>query len=850
MIPIELKLRNFMSYRSEELNFRGIRLACLAGDNGHGKSALLDAITWALWGRARTNSDDSLIHLGESEMEVSLEFEMDKNIYRVVRRRESKGRRGNSFLGVYQHQGEGFYKLAEGVRDGEHLLHNLMKMDYDTFINSAFILQGRANEFTEKAPADRKKILGDILGLGVYEEYELLAKEQAAALQERISLIEGRLLSAEEEIAQEERWKQAAEDAAATYGDLADRLREAEETLGTLQDRYRVLQEKQSRLKEKEHDLAQRQQDLDEARRDIRLLETRIQTAAETLERKAEIESGYRRLKEARAQEKSFNEIFQQRAKLERQRQQHEQEITRARTELESNRASLLERIAEAEKRLAGKARLEEDKRKAEEGLVSLETLEQEIEEKQARLREIDQEKGELDAETSHIKQEKRLLKEKKALLEQSDSPSCPLCHQPLTPDHQVSLLQEFEQSDKELSAAYRRNRQRVKDLDKERKRLETALRDLSTRLKRERQSYQTKLTGAESRLEDLEKVAEDLKIRRRQLSELEKRLAEEDYARISHRKLKDLEGALSALEYDEEAHARVRREVTELERFEDEYRQLQQAAVQEEQDKESLKTRKAQAARWEEEIVRLQEEVEALRKAVGDLPQVSEDLRRQQAEVNRLTTDTSRARDELTRARQQLDAIAQRKKEASHLKKEKTELAEERDLYKELQQAFGKRGVQALVIESAIPEIEAEANALLSRMTDGRMSLQMQTQRETKRGTTQETLNIILSDELGPRDYELFSGGEAFRADFALRVALSKLLARRAGAQLQTLIIDEGFGSQDAAGRQRLVEAINSIKDDFAMVLVITHVEELRDMFPVRINVVKDATGSHVEIM
>ena len=83
------------------------------------------------------------------------------------------------------------------------------------------------------------------------------------------------------------------------------------------------------------------------------------------------------------------------------------------------------------------------------------------------------------------------------------------------------------------------------------------------------------------------------------------------------------------------------------------------------------------------------------------------------------------------------------------------------------------------------------------------------------------------------PRDYEMFSGGEAFRVNFAIRLALSRILAQRAGARLQTLVIDEGFGNQDAQGRQRLIEVINLVKGDFAKVLVITHLEDLKDAFP-----------------
>ncbi len=153
------------------------------------------------------------------------------------------------------------------------------------------------------------------------------------------------------------------------------------------------------------------------------------------------------------------------------------------------------------------------------------------------------------------------------------------------------------------------------------------------------------------------------------------------------------------------------------------------------------------------------------------------------------------------------------------------------------------------LIDQKALPEIEEEANGLLSRLTDNRMHLKIDSHRETKKGGIIETLDINITDDWGTRNYEMFSGGEAFRIDFALRVALSRLLARRAGAPLPTLVIDEGFGTQDTAGRERLVQAISSIRDDFQRILVITHIEELKDEFDTRINVSKTAEGSMISV-
>ena len=139
------------------------------------------------------------------------------------------------------------------------------------------------------------------------------------------------------------------------------------------------------------------------------------------------------------------------------------------------------------------------------------------------------------------------------------------------------------------------------------------------------------------------------------------------------------------------------------------------------------------------------------------------------------------------------------------------------------------------MLIEATIPEIEKEANAILSRLTDNRIQISIESLRDLKSGGTRETLDIRISDELGERSYHLFSGGEAFRADFALRIALSKVLARRSGTRLRTLIIDEGFGTQDARGLEYLKEAIQEISADFDKLLVVTHLPELRKPSPCR---------------
>jgi len=299
-------------------------------------------------------------------------------------------------------------------------------------------------------------------------------------------------------------------------------------------------------------------------------------------------------------------------------------------------------------------------------------------------------------------------------------------------------------------------------------------------------------------------------------------------------------------LAYDEKRHAAVRARAAELAGFDRERQLLEQARLSAEhldaqivELEDNLKRLEEECAGDEQRLVQLREQTQGL---AADRQRLAE-LSSQAGEARRLRDET---RDTCLFAQSKLDncAFLERKQRDSLARQDA--LRREQSIYGDLAYAFGRRGVQAMIIETAIPEIEEEANRILSRMTDGRMHVKFETQRDVRSGAgTIETLDIKISDELGTRSYELFSGGEGFRVNFAIRIALSRLLAHRAGTRLQTLVVDEGFGSQDQEGRDRVVEAIQAIESEFEKILVITHLEDLRERFPVRIEVTKTPHGS-----
>ncbi|MBN2470170.1 MAG: SMC family ATPase, partial [Anaerolineae bacterium] len=239
MLPVRLTLHNFLPYRAPDpIIFEGLHLACLSGPNGAGKSSLLDAITWALWGRARGKTDQDLIALGADEMSVELDFEQQGAIYRVSRQRSRKRRQGSLSLFIWdEHTTGGFKEIsASTIRATQDRITQLLRLDYDTFVHSAFLQQGRADAFTTKTPAERKKILGDILGLDAWRQYEERARLRLRDIETALNNIDGRLSQIEDDLARQPALERDLGAAEEDYTAAENALHEAEAHYDAIRD--------------------------------------------------------------------------------------------------------------------------------------------------------------------------------------------------------------------------------------------------------------------------------------------------------------------------------------------------------------------------------------------------------------------------------------------------------------------------------------------------------------------------------------------------------------------------------------------------------------------------------------
>ena len=192
MIPHKLHIKNFLSYGPETqiIDFANYHLICLSGKNGHGKSALLDAITWAIWGQARKSfgnakPDAGLLHLGQKHMMVILEFEVNGANYRV--RREFLNTASKPFatldFGIQDSDGKLTALTDKTIKDTQEKIERTIGITYESFTNSTFLRQGQSNEFSKKLPKERKEILAQILQLNQFEQQKKIALLHTRKLQ-------------------------------------------------------------------------------------------------------------------------------------------------------------------------------------------------------------------------------------------------------------------------------------------------------------------------------------------------------------------------------------------------------------------------------------------------------------------------------------------------------------------------------------------------------------------------------------------------------------------------------------------------------------------------------------------
>jgi exonuclease SbcC len=1011
MIPLLLTLKNFLSYREATLDFRGLHTACICGANGAGKSSLLEAIAWAIWGESRVSAEEDVIHAGAQDVRVDFIFQSHQQIYRTIRSRQ---RGGSTSLEFQIDTGNGFRSLTQrGVKATQQLIVRYLKLDYDTFINSAYLRQGRADEFMLKRPSERKQILADLLKLDRYEELAEQAKDlskqfkgQAEQLEISCQAIQTQLQQREAILAEKAQWE-------TQLGQLQQAQEADRQKLQQLQALFAQRQTWQQQLTWQQQQGQTLAQEGDLLQQEIAINRQQQQQLASLIDRQAEIVAGYNQFLHLQATEENLAAKFQAYQESTAKRQQWQQQLEReinevkiqirqAQTQLEGlqqqekensdtlNRkgevASALEELQRSRQRLAQldelqlavspllqrrltlQTQLDRAQAKLTARLEELRSSARELQQEGARQPQLQQTVLAVEAQIEELEkkrvyqqrvQEKGLerrnfqerlqehqrtyekqigeLAQKLEMLKIPDA-SCPLCDRPLDPHHFARVVQKTQAEQEEAQHQFWMVREQLAVCERELQVLRSEYKQLSQelnnyeKLREQRGQLTAQLQATSDVQQRLAKIAWEE-------AQLENSIRVGEYAIELQAELQALDAQLQQLNYDEQTHALARGEV---ERWR--WAEIRQAQIKDAQRRQSaleaqkpeiiakisnleaaiadlqadsalaqeiaaldrylaelsydgathnaVLTSLRQAQSWQLHYQELQQAQEQYPKSIERDRALTQSLQERLAnqqimaaqmqaiveqleqmpdpsgEIQILERQTQRQRQQLDEHLATLGRLQQQLLQLENLQiqidREQQQLQEYRRqhrVYQELAQAFGKNGIQALTIENILPQLEAETNQILSRLTGNQLHVNFVTQKAGKSTKSRssnaiknakliDTLDILIGDARGTRSYETYSGGEAFRINFAIRLALAQLLSQRSGTALQMLIVDEGFGTQDREGCDRLIAAINAIAPDFACILAVTHMPQFKEAFQTRIEVHKTANGSELSLL
>lgn len=855
MIPRQLKISGFLSYKEPvEIDFTRIHVACISGSNGAGKSALLDAMTWALFGQARKN-DETIINNSRNidAAEVTFEFEYESNIYRIIRCLR-RGKTSTVDLLIWNQETGNWHPMTEkSVRQTNKRIEELLHLDFETFINASFFLQGKADQFTSQSAGDRKKILSNILELDIWEKYQTAAAEKRRNQTVRLSFLENRLDEIEKELSEEPRRREV-------LNSLDEELKKSEEQLVIKQQAWQNAKSAETLLESHQaayqsllqnYEKSVRQIDAQKSRLSKRTLESL--SIQELLKEEPEIESGYRQLQKIREELSEWNKKALENYRIDGERKEITGKIGQLRAGLESEQATLRQEILRLEKNFELIPELSQKQKELQTQLESIEAFLSEKESVNESLRNITEIIVEKRAENQQLDAQMRDLKKRITELQAAQvGTPCPFCGRELDEEHTLTYLQSMQLDGKKLGDRYRINSEELKKLNEEKDALNRKLSEIQNAEKKhlELSRLLAPISAEIKKIQENEPYRQKLSDR---LNEIQKLLETESFCAEERQRLSVLNEQAKALGYDPAAHEQCREKESELALNENRWQEVQQAKAALQPIQREIIDLTNQIAADEKELKQIEGSVEQQKAALDEFSANLPDLQKAKKEFDTVQAETNRIRLEKGAAEQLVSVLESLKKQKQEVIREREEANLQISQLKYLEKAFSKNGIPAILIDQALPEIEEHANLILGKLTDERMSVRFSTQKEYKdknREDKIETLAIFISDETGSREYELFSGGEAFRINFAIRLALSHILTKRAGARLQMLVIDEGFGSQDEEGRQRLIEAIIAVQDDYKKILVITHLDELKDAFPSRIEVEKTPDGSRVNVI
>ncbi|HUV61341.1 MAG TPA: SMC family ATPase [Thermoplasmata archaeon] len=781
-----LELKNYRKFRDLKLQFPDGVVGIL-GLNGSGKTTIIEAIAWALFGNeeevVRTSRESIRFSGAKSSDSVKavLEFELDDAEYRVER--EMGGR--SLAMKATLHQGTNV--IADGDKAVKATIQKLIGMDYKSFFTSVFARQKELDELQELQPAKRKEIVLRMLRIDGLDSAIRSIRSDLNSASDKIRGAESVLTDADGN----DREKSVTDRSA----NLTESYENAEKSLKGAQEAVNALTKETADIRDKKESLRKDFEALGVATAELNASRKALadqKASEESLSRRIrELEGAFGNMAELKRAEEDWRRASAERdsMELEKERFDRREHLLKDKAAIDTELESLKKSVSEAES-----SRQEEK------------ALEEGIDDARKTRSESDLRKGDLveavtkararigERTDARAKDRAKLAEIERA----GEDGICPTCERHLHDTYPLlvrklrSSIESAEEVVGEQERLVEEGQGEMHALENKMQALERKTRHLEDKLTKVRHA----IARAESMNEEMKRVMDRLKEKTRAIAEL------------------------GDVRYSPGRHSEVKESFERLSKGHEEFLKLSEKQNQ-------LDRAKADLAERRETVKRIQMEGETLsamvreldpkkpmyEAALNELERKSEELSAAKERAGDAKAIRERALAEIDSARRELDEIRRLKEVVTGHRARADELGALEDVFVSFKDHL---------IGRIAPTLGEMTSEILDLMTDGKYT----------EVALDENYRMSIEDDGEFHPLDRFSGGEGDIANLSLRLAISRVVSERTGAnQVNFLILDEIFGSLDPSRKRSVMIALSGLSTQFRQVMLITHIDDVKDL-------------------
>jgi exonuclease SbcC len=789
-----VQLQNFRQHADSVITF-DTGLTGILGTNGSGKTTVLEAIAWALYGNSATRGTRDSIRFSRaaprSPVRVELDFELAGHRYRIVRRLTDAE--------LYLDGAE--QPIANSITGVNELLQRRLGMSRSEFFNTYFTGQKELNVMAAMGPSERAQFLSRVLGYEKLRTAQTLVRDRRRLIAAEAAGLRAGMPDAEAvaRLLADSEHRLAVARQAAAAADRARREREA--TLAELTPRWERAQ--------KERDCLQ------ELLGELRVAETEeaaLAREADRVSRELAAVAAARTELEALATElKPLGEVAEEFQRYERLAR----EEGRRQTLVETERLLLdeLTRLRERRARIFNAPVMEE------EATIAVEAKRKELEESLGRLeaRRTEWVRDRQEAETKRDalrRQYAELKAQRDRIVDLGEDGACPVCTRPLD-QHFRGVLEHFDDQLETIAVDgkfYNTRLDQLEEMPEEVKELDEARRALTAEVG----TLERRLAKVQAAVQELTQLTKDIGSKEQRHEAVRRDL-----------------GAIPP-GYDGARHAALRREVERLVPLNERATRLSAQIDRESQLDHDRQRVSESLGTLRDRLASLRERTRTIAFSESEFATLRAAYETAAAEARAADVAAATAQGDANAARLALDSAERSRRELERVQARLDGLQVDRRLHDELDRAYSD--LRTDLNFQLRPELSELASAFLHDLTDARYSeLELD-----------DNYNVLVLEDGIPKP--VISGGEEDLANLVLRLAISQMIAERAGQQFSLLVLDEVFGSLDESRRNNVVELLRRLQDRFEQVILITHIESVREGLDQIINVRYDEeTGASV---